>query len=234
MSATTLKEAKSALRAIKRFRTRTLNPNSKYRRVAPAIATEDTPTSSATTSAVQASPSTEIFNPFLPWKNPKTGRWANPQYSLRRQADLVKKAMSLGPDAVALLPPSLKMKARPLPSTTYTLGSLMGRDNVSSKSPFPISQSSPTTKPHSHPDPPSDAERKHPQWLQPVTWTGVLPPRTVRGVEVPPHFTRLYVGRRRMFKGHKWERTAAERMKKRKELLASMNRTVRKYKTVSP
>ncbi|KAK4116344.1 hypothetical protein N656DRAFT_765328 [Canariomyces notabilis] len=34
----------------------------------------------------------ETPNPFLPTKHPVTGRWHNPKYSLRRQAELVKMA----------------------------------------------------------------------------------------------------------------------------------------------
>ncbi|KAK2072699.1 hypothetical protein P8C59_007037 [Phyllachora maydis] len=35
-------------------------------------------------------------NPFLPLKHPVTGRWHNPKYSLRRQAELVKMAREHG------------------------------------------------------------------------------------------------------------------------------------------
>jgi large subunit ribosomal protein L25 len=36
--------------------------------------------------------SKKFHNPFLPWKNPRTGAWHGPVYSLRRQADLFKLA----------------------------------------------------------------------------------------------------------------------------------------------
>ena len=42
-------------------------------------------------------------NPFLPSKNPETGRWRGPQYSLRRSADLFKLAKKFGVND--LLPP---------------------------------------------------------------------------------------------------------------------------------
>ncbi|KAG8748472.1 54S ribosomal protein L25, mitochondrial [Ceratobasidium sp. 414] len=45
-------------------------------------------------------------NPFLPQKNPTTGRWHPPQYSLRRQKELVKQARADG--VLGLLPPGLK------------------------------------------------------------------------------------------------------------------------------
>ncbi|QRV76238.1 hypothetical protein RhiJN_04253 [Ceratobasidium sp. AG-Ba] len=45
-------------------------------------------------------------NPFLPQKNPITGRWHPPRYSLRRQKELVKQARADG--ILGLLPPGLK------------------------------------------------------------------------------------------------------------------------------
>ncbi|KAF2237528.1 hypothetical protein EV356DRAFT_529857 [Viridothelium virens] len=47
-----------------------------------------------------------VFNPFRPWKNPETGRWHEPVYSLRKQADLVKMARQRGLED--LLPPGMK------------------------------------------------------------------------------------------------------------------------------
>ncbi|KAI1814368.1 hypothetical protein GGS20DRAFT_585545 [Poronia punctata] len=35
-------------------------------------------------------------NPFLPFKHPVTGRWHDPEFSLRRQAELVKLARNFG------------------------------------------------------------------------------------------------------------------------------------------
>ncbi|CAE6521427.1 unnamed protein product [Rhizoctonia solani] len=49
-----------------------------------------------------------IANPFLPQKNSQTGRWHGPQYSLRRQKELVKHARAQG--AIGLLPPGLKAR----------------------------------------------------------------------------------------------------------------------------
>lgn len=37
-------------------------------------------------------PNTHKTNPFTPWKNPRTGKWHAPVYSLRRQAELFKAA----------------------------------------------------------------------------------------------------------------------------------------------
>jgi large subunit ribosomal protein L25 len=216
MSAATRTEAISALRSLKQFRLYALNTNAKYRRVAPPP-TEQTQSPPASPDA--------IFNPFLPWKNPQTGRWAPPQFSLRRQADLIKKARWIGPEAVALLPPGLKAKALPpspspqqrtwvhgkvteVPTKTETWSSLLDKARAKSSA------------------------KKADNWHRPITWAGVVPPRTVRGKEVG-HLSRLYAGRKRMFKGHAWERKMEEKMKKRMELLKVMNRTVQKYKSVS-
>lgn len=48
-------------------------------------------------------------NPFLPFRNPTTGRWAGARISLRTQADLVKLAKKTGVEA--LLPPGRKATA---------------------------------------------------------------------------------------------------------------------------
>ncbi|KAG8761882.1 hypothetical protein FRC11_012534 [Ceratobasidium sp. 423] len=50
-----------------------------------------------------------IANPFLPQKNSQTGRWHGPQYSLRRQKELVKQARAQG--VIGLLPPGLKARS---------------------------------------------------------------------------------------------------------------------------
>jgi large subunit ribosomal protein L25 len=47
------------------------------------------------------------YNPFQPWKNPITGRWRGPMYSLRRQAEMVKLAQRYGVEE--LLPYTDKM-----------------------------------------------------------------------------------------------------------------------------
>jgi len=41
---------------------------------------------------------------------------------------------------------------------------------------------------------------------------------------------KLYAGRKRMFKGHKWERIQAQRTKKTKILMRDMNKRIARYK----
>ncbi|KAL8709085.1 MAG: hypothetical protein Q9220_006106 [cf. Caloplaca sp. 1 TL-2023] len=96
-----------------------------FARYPPAIASATTPsdhetsittslnTSSANPNADHAESTfqaplapSESPNPFKPHKHPETGRWHDPVYSLRRQADLVKLAKANGVED--LLPYSLK------------------------------------------------------------------------------------------------------------------------------
>ena len=54
-------------------------------------------------------PEPQYHNPFLPYRNPETGSWRGPAYSLRRQADLAKLAKQHGMEE--LLPPGRKSTA---------------------------------------------------------------------------------------------------------------------------
>jgi large subunit ribosomal protein L25 len=63
-------------------------------------------TTPAAASATPSADGTEVFNPFKPTKHPITGRWHDPVFSLRRQADLVKLARQHGVEE--LLPHSVK------------------------------------------------------------------------------------------------------------------------------
>jgi large subunit ribosomal protein L25 len=65
-------------------------------------------------------------NPFKPSRDPRTGKFHGPRYSLRRQADLIKLALRFG--VADLLPPSEKMdrllygKKRPMAGTLQPKG----------------------------------------------------------------------------------------------------------------
>ncbi|KAB8337137.1 hypothetical protein FH972_021441 [Carpinus fangiana] len=63
----------------------------------------ESPDASATASTLRK---TSKLNPFAPHKNPITGRWHPPIYSLRQQADLVKLAKANGVEE--LLPFTIK------------------------------------------------------------------------------------------------------------------------------
>jgi large subunit ribosomal protein L25 len=64
------------------------------------------PSIESTATVPPSQPSTGSPNPFLPWKNPETGRWRGAVIGLRRQAELVKIAKKCGVEA--LLPPGRK------------------------------------------------------------------------------------------------------------------------------
>ncbi|KAF3483840.1 uncharacterized protein GIQ15_03164 [Arthroderma uncinatum] len=61
---------------------------------------------SYTDSLLRSNPNELYPNPFLPYKNPETGRWRGAVVSLRRQAELVKLGIKYGVEE--LLPPGRK------------------------------------------------------------------------------------------------------------------------------
>ena len=144
-------------------------------------------------------------NPFVPQLNAKTGKWAPPKYSLRQQADLIKKARKTG--LLDLLPPSVKTnKARESVAVVQAARLIV----------------------EVHSEPPA----KKPVdlwWQKPVGWVGKVKERKVAGADIG---NRLYAGRKRMFKGHKWERVAEKRAIRRKMLLRDMPKRITRFKQV--
>ncbi|KIY47485.1 hypothetical protein FISHEDRAFT_74595 [Fistulina hepatica ATCC 64428] len=61
-----------------------------------------------------------------------------------------------------------------------------------------------------------------------VAWVGEFESKEVKGAEIG---TRLYSGKKRMFKGHKRERVYLARMKKRAVLLRDMDKRIHEFKT---
>jgi hypothetical protein len=66
-------------------------------------------------------------------------------------------------------------------------------------------------------------------WMRPVEWVGTVRERSVAGADVG---NRLYAGKKRMFKGHKWERMRERRVARTKVLLRDMDRRVQRFKGV--
>lgn len=64
-------------------------------------------------------------------------------------------------------------------------------------------------------------------WEGSVEWVGSLRERSVAGADVG---NRLYAGKKRMFKGHKWERTRERRITRTKILLRDMDKRVERFK----
>ncbi|GJE93912.1 54S ribosomal protein L25, mitochondrial [Phanerochaete sordida] len=70
---------------------------------------------------------------------------------------------------------------------------------------------------------------KEATWARTTSWVGKLREKTVKGADVG---NRLYAGRKRMFKGHRWQRTMPTRELRRKMVLKSMKSRVRRFKSV--
>lgn len=173
----------AALQAVKQFRIRELAPVLKAN---PSIARP------------------KVLNPFLPHKNPESGRWAPPKYSLRRQAELVKQARTSG--TLHLLPPGPKLSPKVL-AEVPPAASLSTDASVSPA-----------------------AATEGPWWGKDIEWEGELKEKEVKGADVG---NRLYAGKKRMFKGHKWERTLEKRTWERKVLLKDMQARIDRFRTVS-
>jgi len=60
-----------------------------------------------------------------------------------------------------------------------------------------------------------------------VEWTGTVRERGVAGADIG---ARLYAGKKRMFKGHKWERVRERRAIRTKILLRDMDKRVQRFK----
>jgi large subunit ribosomal protein L25 len=138
-------------------------------------------------------------NPFLPRFNTKTNRWAPPKYSLRQQAELIKKAKLS--NTVHLLPPGPKFDALDIRQHVQ---------NVQST-------------------PPTVIRRQRWAQINAVVWEGQPKPKVI-GADIG---NRLYAGKKRMFKGHKRERTRVKRETRRSILLRGMKKRILRYKGVS-
>ena len=62
-----------------------------------------------------------------------------------------------------------------------------------------------------------------------MEWQGEFKEKEVKGADVG---NRLYAGKKRMFKGHKWERTLEKRTWERKMLMKDMQERIERFRTV--
>ncbi|PPQ78619.1 hypothetical protein CVT25_010583 [Psilocybe cyanescens] len=65
-------------------------------------------------------------------------------------------------------------------------------------------------------------------WKEPIFWAGAFKEKKVPGSELG---TRLYTGKRRMFKGHLWERQQARRARRHSILMRDMPARLERYKS---
>ena len=213
----------AAWEAVKRFRLREFMPKSTFSHIRRFGHPPD-PTNPI--SAIR------LPNPFIPWRNPKNGKWSEPKYSLRRQAELVKKAKLSG--TLHLLPPGPKTpKYNPQPV------------KVLNETPEPTPNDAKTSGSASeervfrtrkqHDDAADDKLSRAPfHWLVGPGREGCEAIREKKMLEKPGAElgTRLYAGKKRMFKGHKWERVKAHRERRQNILMRDMAKRVYNYKNV--
>lgn len=197
----------AAARVIKNFRLKQLlRVESHIRQLGPL--------SDHTIPALEPGSKTAVLpNPFIPRKTLTSKKWKPPVYSLRQQVELVKKAKAAG--LLHLLPPGPK---NPIPSTDV-------KEAIKGIQETPNSMSLGALK-HQL----KDNKKDKSLWMNPVAWEGRISTRKVRGRELG---ITLYAGKKRMFKGHKWERARRLKMKKRQMVLKSMERRIHNFKSVS-
>jgi len=160
----------------------------------------------------------KLQNPFLPFKDPKTQRWCPPLYSLRRQAVLVKAAKASG--TLGLLPPGPKASVAEVQEAVaqaHATRHLKKRLDASWKTPEATKAAGRLT----------GDERAGLRRLR-VQWVGEVKERVVPGADVG---ARLYAGKKRMFKGHKWQRLFDKRTKKIAVRVRDMPKRIKKFKT---
>ncbi|KAG2008352.1 hypothetical protein CC2G_013791 [Coprinopsis cinerea AmutBmut pab1-1] len=169
-------------------------------------------------------------NPFIPRLNPKTKRWADPKYSLRRQAELVKKAKAAG--LLHMLPPGPKtphldptnptvQKYNPhFASVAAEAFQKQSTEEKKWRQPvLPTVRADPSWT--SHPETPETNE------LQPVHWEGKVDLHMKPGADIG---IKLYAGKKRMFKGHAYERLKVKREARTQLALATMDKRIAAYK----
>ncbi|KAF8636908.1 hypothetical protein AX17_003159 [Amanita inopinata Kibby_2008] len=168
--------------------------------------------------ASNASPAIRLPNPFVPRKNPKTGKWIEPKYSLRRQAELVKKAKAAG--LLHLLPPGSK-------NPQLSADIRTGATPASSQSAIEPAKGGAAVQISQECEKTEEDGPLQEMWAAHVDWEGSRKHMPVAGAEIG---ARLYAARKRMFKGHKWERVKQKRETRKRILLRDMDRRVFNYK----
>ncbi|KAH9042543.1 hypothetical protein EDB85DRAFT_2139114 [Lactarius pseudohatsudake] len=189
-----------SLRAVKRFRLRELVPSSDQ--VGPF------PTRSFHT------------------KTPSQGGGHRQSTLCVRQAELIKHARASG--TLHLLPPGPKMSSGQLAVATTTAAASAAsaastHHPAADRAAEEVTVSGLTNRRPAQ----QEAREDDAAWKGSVEWVGSLRERSVAGADVG---NRLYAGKKRMFKGHKWERTRERRITRTKILLRDMDKRVERFK----
>lgn len=221
-----------ALQAVKHFRHRQVYAALKAASSAPspslASPSSPSPSTPSTTSPTQQQGKSQgyglkVANPFLPRLNPTTGRWAPPAYSLRRQAELVKKARASG--TLHLLPAGPKLSSGELRGAIAKAQAEQVQPEVLQTE----AQASEEVTEGQNAEKKVGKKETDERWLQPLEWEGEPREKVVPGADVG---NRLYAGKWRMFKGHKWQRVAEQRKEAKEKALKVMGRRVKWFKGV--
>jgi large subunit ribosomal protein L25 len=160
----------------------------------------------ALSSDIISSSGVAVKNPFLPQFNEATGRWAPPRYSLRRQAELIKKGRLEG--TLHLLPPGPKLSPAEIPAPNQVKPKrAVGKNKEAVES----------------------GDKLTIDIAKPINWIGEAKVREVAGADIG---NRLYAGKKQMFKGHRWERVKKMRRAHRRALMRSMKKRILRWRLV--
>ncbi|TFK46870.1 hypothetical protein OE88DRAFT_1728918 [Heliocybe sulcata] len=182
-------------------------------------------------------------NPFLPTQNAYNGHWEKPRYSLRMQKELVKKAKICG--LVELLPPGPKLSLEEIKAAkrSGTVAPTSGKVQDWWLRPVEWNTEPVRTKPVPDVDAPTtpistkdvsnvdDAARQAKLRLRRERAALRAKRKEMMKEARELGLVTMYVGRKRMFKGHKWERVRAERLEQQRLIMQSMPKRIRGFKT---
>ncbi|KAF5330035.1 hypothetical protein D9611_010497 [Ephemerocybe angulata] len=194
----------------------------------PLPATASTTAATAAEGAGSSSTVQQLPNPFLARYNVNSKRWAPAKYSLRQQADLVKKAKAAGlahllpsgPKTPVLDPKNEKVQKHN-PHFAAVAAAAFEAQEAAQKKPrqkvLPIK----TVESWTAATPTNAVLNKS------IYWEGKIDLKQKAGADIG---IKLYAGKKRMFKGHRWERLKVAREKKRVILMRDMAKRIRNYK----
>lgn len=194
----------------------------------------------------------KVRNPFLPTKS-ASGKWRAPEYSLRRQKELVKAAKTIGLDLTQTLPVGPKtlglVGAQRLQEAIARTSAVNATEKSNAESQAENTGSS--TKPSQEKDSegsPSSLSSSSSSLLPPsstgetisIIWSNVLTRKLaakasiVASTRPGERVLRLYGGRKKMFKGHKWERNLLKRKGQIRVRMRDMQKRIRRFHHVRP
>lgn len=168
----------------------------------------------------------QAINPFLPTRvggTGKVGHWRAPRMSLRRQADLVKAAKAAG--LLHLLPPGPKNPVPKQGQEKYWRYADRKANEDREKLEKELKEAQDVRVSHGRKR--KEVKVRLVGWNERVQWVGEVPAR--KGVPG----ARLYAHKKRMFKGHRWERVRPRVEARRSLVMRDMSKRIRRFKSVS-